>query len=188
MAVLGETQDPDPHVLSVGPHPPGDEERTRGQQDSEVPRKPPSLPPLEGAGERLQRLLEEGVPGPGQHELIREAQRRGARQNQVGVQEIVQRTDTLHVQVRIEPSMLVQDDIPGRIHPLDLIRIALEERDELGCPLPDQPLQVFVGPEAVLPLRMRIAPALLSRLPLRRDRLCLPRLMDDTGNHGGRRR
>jgi hypothetical protein len=140
--------------------------------------------PAMGLPQVVDQLPEKGMLRLGHHQVVGKAERfRSGDDGCMGAEEIATfRADD--VEIGIDPPELVEDEIPGRIDPLDRAGIVPVGLDEPGIPLGDEALQVRIGPEDVLPVRVEPLPGGDGVAPAGGDFPGLPGLVDDFRDHG----
>ncbi len=90
----------------------------------------------------------------------------------------------LDVQVAVKSAVESDDGDAEHVGPLDRMRIGVVNFNQVRETVRDDPAALFVGVEAVFPVRVHVSQAVSPPQTANRYQSCVPGLMDDPGNHG----
>ena len=153
---------------------------------------------VSGAQEVLEHVLPEGVAGPRCDECITDNLIHPARADArlVGVrlgfqaehkllpgQELVNGAQTLEVEVDVDATDVMEDEVAPGIGALDVLIVPVIDGEELGIVLVEESPNVLVRPEPILPHWVVAQPGFLQPAPFRRNGACFPGLVDNSGYH-----
>lgn len=85
-----------------------------------------------------------------EHKVVGDSQRVRPRQNDREGEQGVHRTKTANVQIDVDTTVVIQDEVTDSISALDRIRVAVEGLEEPGVLLRDELARGNVSPESVL--------------------------------------
>lgn len=102
------------------------------------------------------------------------------------LEKAVDGTEALEVQVDVDASEVVHHEVSHHIGTEDRPRVAPIDRQEPGIMATDELQDLGVGPEPIVPVRLKLAPGSPQSEISLRDRSILPRLVENRGDGSGR--
>ena len=156
----------------------GQEEWAGGGHDRDVGKDPF---PICG-GEGLDDPEEERMLGGGAHDVVADAGGDGtAEPGRVGEQGVEAALAAV-VEVDVDAAVEVQDEVADGVGALDVVRVAVERREEPGVFLGDEGAGLDVGPEDVFVVWVQVDAGLLGGEPFVGDGGVDVGLVDDLGD------